>query len=31
LSIDECERALRQRGPAARVPLLEPWPLVKAR
>ncbi len=31
LSIDECERALRQRGPAARVPLLEPWPLVRPR
>jgi hypothetical protein len=28
LSIAECERALRERGPRARAPLLEPWPLL---
>ena len=27
LSIAECERAVRQSGPGAAVPLLEPWPL----
>jgi hypothetical protein len=27
LSVGECERALRQSGPAAPVPLLQPWPL----
>ena len=27
LSIAECERAFRQSGPAAAIPLLEPWPL----
>jgi hypothetical protein len=31
LSIEECERALRQRGPAARAPLLEAWPLIRKR
>jgi hypothetical protein len=29
LSIEECERAVRQRGPNAQTPLLEPWPLIK--
>jgi hypothetical protein len=29
LSIAECERAVRQSGPGAPVPLLEPWPLTK--
>src|SRR4030095_5678540 len=27
ISIDDCERALRESGPRALVPLLEPWPL----
>ena len=27
LSSAECERAVRQSGPGAAVPLLEPWPL----
>jgi hypothetical protein len=27
LSIEECERTMRQSGPGAPVPLLEPWPL----
>ncbi len=27
LSLDECERAMRQSGPGAPVPLLTPWPL----
>lgn len=27
LSIAECERALRQSGPGANIPLLEPWPM----
>jgi hypothetical protein len=27
LSLEECERAMRQSGPQAPVPLLEPWPL----
>jgi hypothetical protein len=27
LSVAECERALRESGPGARVPLLEPWPM----
>jgi hypothetical protein len=27
LSIAECERAVRQSGPGAAIPLLEPWPL----
>jgi hypothetical protein len=31
LSIEECERALRQRGPGARAPLLEAWPLIRKR
>nr|PZN27615.1 MAG: hypothetical protein DIU78_04600 [Pseudomonadota bacterium] len=31
LSIAECERALRQRGPGAPAPLLEPWPLIRGR
>ena len=29
LSLGECERALRESGPNARIPLLEPWPLVE--
>jgi hypothetical protein len=29
LSIPECERAVRQSGPGAPVPLLEPWPLTQ--
>ncbi len=29
LSIAECERAVRQSGPGAAVPLLEPWPLTQ--
>ena len=28
LLVDECVRALRQSGPTAPIPLLEPWPLV---
>lgn len=28
LSVGECERALRQRGPQAPAPLLEPWPWI---
>jgi hypothetical protein len=28
LSIEECERALRERGPKSQAPLLEAWPLV---
>jgi hypothetical protein len=31
LSVAECERALRQSGPDAPVPLLTPWPLIRAR
>jgi hypothetical protein len=31
LSLAECERAVRQSGPAAPVPLLEAWPLVRRR
>lgn len=31
LSIAECEQALRQRGPGAPAPLLEPWPLIRGR
>lgn len=27
ITVDECARAVRQSGPKARVPLLEPWPL----
>ncbi|HEX6767062.1 MAG TPA: hypothetical protein VF103_16310 [Polyangiaceae bacterium] len=27
LSIDECERAVRQSGPGVDIPLLEPWPM----
>lgn len=27
LSVEECERALRQSGPGAPIPLLTPWPL----
>lgn len=27
LSVSECERALRQSGPSAPVPLLSAWPL----
>jgi len=27
LSVDDCERALRESGPQALIPLLEPWPL----
>jgi hypothetical protein len=30
ISIDDCERALRESGPRALVPLLEPWPLYRA-
>jgi hypothetical protein len=30
LSLAECERALRESGPTAPVPLLEPWPLTGA-
>jgi hypothetical protein len=29
LSIEECERAVRQSGPNAALPLLSPWPLTK--
>jgi hypothetical protein len=28
LSVADCERAIRQSGPTAPVPLLQPWPLV---
>lgn len=28
LSVEECERAVRERGPTSRAPLLEAWPLV---
>lgn len=31
IGIDECTRAVRQSGPKARVPLLEPWPLTPMR
>ncbi len=31
LSVDECVRALRESGPTAPVPLLEPWPMTKPR
>lgn len=31
LSVAECERAIRQSGPNAPVPLLTPWPLYRAR
>ncbi|HEX4336058.1 MAG TPA: hypothetical protein VH062_09110 [Polyangiaceae bacterium] len=31
LSVDDCERALRESGPRALVPLLEPWPLYQTR
>lgn len=31
LDVAECERALRQSGPSAPVPLLRPWPLVRER
>jgi hypothetical protein len=31
LSIEECEQALRQRGPNAKAPLLEAWPLIRKR
>jgi hypothetical protein len=31
LSVAECERALRESGPGARVPLLEPWPMTGVR
>jgi hypothetical protein len=27
LSIDDCERAVRQSGPGVAIPLLEPWPM----
>lgn len=30
LSVAECERAIRQRGPSGPAPLLEPWPLFEA-
>jgi hypothetical protein len=29
LSIEDCERALRQSGPGVAIPLLEPWPMTK--
>jgi hypothetical protein len=29
LSIEDCERALRQSGPGVAVPLLEPWPMTR--
>ncbi len=29
LSLADCERALRESGPAARIPLLRPWPLAR--
>jgi hypothetical protein len=29
LSIDDCERAVRQSGPGVAIPLLEPWPMTK--
>jgi hypothetical protein len=29
LSLEECERVLRESGPSARVPLLTPWPAAK--
>jgi len=29
LSLADCERALRESGPDARIPLLEPWPLTE--
>ncbi|MGC4094767.1 MAG: hypothetical protein QM756_43990 [Polyangiaceae bacterium] len=28
LSVEECERAVRERGPTSRAPLLEPWPFI---
>lgn len=31
LSLSDCERAIRQAGPQARVPLLEKWPLREAK
>jgi hypothetical protein len=31
LSIADCERALRESGPSAKIPLLEPWPLTARR
>jgi len=31
LSVAECERAIRQSGPDAPVPLLQPWPLTRER
>ncbi len=31
LSLDDCERALRESGPAAKIPLLQPWPLDEKR
>jgi hypothetical protein len=30
LSIEDCERALRESGPHALIPLLEPWPLFRS-
>jgi hypothetical protein len=29
LSVGECERALRESGPGAVVPLLDPWPMTR--
>jgi hypothetical protein len=29
LSIEECERAIRQSGPGVAIPLLEPWPMTR--
>ena len=31
LSVAECERAIRQRGPSSRAPLLAAWPLIRKR
>jgi hypothetical protein len=31
LSVEDCERAVRQSGPRAAVPLLTPWPLYRAK
>jgi hypothetical protein len=31
LSIEDCERALRQSGPGVAIPLLEPWPMTRAK
>lgn len=31
LSIEDCERALRQSGPGVAIPLLEPWPMTNTK